>query len=342
MKHLNFVTWKFHRFDGYGLYSIDTVKALNRAGYFVRPMTKGELLSTEHNDEDILRMAGVSWDGITVQCMPARDFARVKGRMWGLSMFETDTVPELWAMSVNTLCERLIVPCEHYETAFKRAGVNVPVHTIHGGTDPDAFPIVRPSNRELFTFMCLGDRGVRKGTEDAINGFIAAFPKTNKNVRLIVKARPAMGRHLAPATLLDNRIQIWLDETPAMADVLKHADCFVYPGYGDGWGKTPRESAMMGIPTIAPRHTGTAVGIDHWATVILEKHYMQRAGLYEDNPTGQWFTPDRDELITAMQYVYECRSEAHEKAFKAAQWLRRHQTWDHSAQQWTRLLERVG
>jgi glycosyltransferase involved in cell wall biosynthesis len=183
---------------------------------------------------------------------------------------------------------------------------------------------------------------VRKGTEDAINGFIAAFPKTNKNVRLIVKARPAMGRHLAPATLLDNRIQIWLDETPSMADVLKHADCFVYPGYGDGWGKTPREAAMMGIPTIAPRHTGTAVGIDHWATMVLEKHYMQRAGFYEDNPIGQWFTPDRDELIAAMQYVYECRSEAHEKAFKAAQWLRKFQTWDHSAQQWTRLLERVG
>jgi glycosyltransferase involved in cell wall biosynthesis len=174
--------------------------------------------------------------------------------------------------------------------------------------------------------LCLADRGVRKGLEVVINAWRKGF--VGLDARLIVKVG-AKGHDYAVLSWLDNRIEILRKNIPSMTDVFALADCYVYPSYGDGWGLTPRQAVAHGVPTIAPRHTGLTVGIDQWATQILET-FDRPLSFYGGN-SARWFKPQIDETLDAMLQIYHNRDKARLQALDGRKWLLGNQTWQHSA-----------
>ena len=182
----------------------------------------------------------------TISCIPSRQVQRVPGRHWLYSMCEGSvlqaaTVKRIHASGV----ERVLVPCRHNAEAFARSGVTIPIHVVHGGTDPEEFALLAWS-REIrpYTFLALADRGPRKGWQETFDAFYKAFGgKTTgfKDVRLIVKALPGSNETveiLSKGEDLDPRI-IWQNkEAPEdnMASVYAQADCVVLPSYSEGWG----------------------------------------------------------------------------------------------------------
>jgi glycosyltransferase involved in cell wall biosynthesis len=327
---INVLAFKLLWFDGYGRYCLSTMKALTRAGVELRPGLVDDLDVPGW----VQRLMGYDFSRTTLSVMPPHEMKCIPGRQFNLTMYESTRLPEGWAEHANVKAERLIVPCEWCANVFKDNGVQVPIDVVHGGVDPEEFPIVtaKPSD-DTYTFMAFGDRGARKGSDLVWQAFYKAFPHT-KDVRLVIKSRPHNYRMVDMAQS-DRRVSLWREDTQSLSDVFTQADCFVFPTRGEGWGLPPREAACMGLPVITTRFSGTAVGIDHWA-IPIDNYKMTTASI---KGGGQWAWPDVDEVASHMRWCYENRQEAKQKGLQAAQWLRDNQTWEHSAKNLIALLE---
>jgi glycosyltransferase involved in cell wall biosynthesis len=330
---INWAAPGYDKNEGYGRYSMATIRALARAGVRVMPVLNDQLREMPHW---MLQLADIDLCLPTLCCMPPKYLPEVDGRLWCVTMFEAESIPDDWAPILNERCERVIVPCEHNARVFRSCGVTIPVHVVHGGTDPYEFPVAdHKNNGSPYIFMCMGDRGSRKGQDLVWRAFWQAFGDS-KDVRLIIKVLPDNLKFIDEKGS-DRRISIWRNDAESMASVYPAADCFVFPSRGEGWGMPPREAAMMGIPTIITRYAGLEVGADNWAMPV-NKLRMEPSILLKG---GMWASADVDELSAKMRWCYDHKTESGLFGLKAAQWLRDHQTWDHSAGHLIDLLEEV-
>ncbi len=194
--HLNWLAWKLDHADGYGRQGLYMIQALARLGHDISPLIEAMLESPVW----VQRLMGVEWSGITILNELGAGVRSLPGRVWVSSMWEDSLVLPEWVENINQHSERLLVPCAHNQQVFKLGGVTVPVHIVPLGIDPREFgPVpVRPLNKQRsYTFMALGDRGLRKGWETVLFAFSAAFPASAyPDVRLVVKTRK--GETLVP------------------------------------------------------------------------------------------------------------------------------------------------
>lgn len=331
--NLNTIQYRANEFDGYGRYVNRLIFALLRAGADVHP------LFYQHTEmpDWLQNHLGISWDNLTISCLPAYYLCPVPGRHWLYTMTEGSEAPDGWVDIINKSgVERVIVPCEYNAEAFRRGGVTMPVYVVPGGTDPDEFPVITSSSQHPYTFLALGDRGSRKGWCEVWAAFYKAFgsPQDTPDVRLVIKARPEgndLIDRIAEAENPDPRVRIWREDVANMAEVYACADCFVIPSRSEGWGMPHREAAMMGLPVITQAHSGmddehTA----HWATVV-------DGGTLEPIPSmfkqikGEWMRADAGKLAESMRWHYENPDNAASLGYWSSVWLREQQTWDHTA-----------
>lgn len=330
--NLNFLGYTFDNRDGYGRHGKHLMRELMRTGTNVTP------LSLEMLDWDgwILRSAGVDFGRLTISIMNPGQMRGIPGRQWGISMYESTKMADKWIDNILDHIERLIVPCPWNAEVFRDNGVpnHIPIDVVGEGIDPAEFTYMPRQNRNRpFTFLALGDRGMRKGDDLAWMAFFRAFDTKKDDVRMVLKCRAGNHMHM-DLTHNPKWLSVWREDVPTMADVYHQADCFVFPTRGEGWGLPAREAAATGLPVIAPRFGGTAVNIDHWG-IPLEKYTMQPSVL-----GGEWAEPDLDELIEKMRWVYDHQDDALEIGRKASGWLHANETWAHAAKQLLDLIER--
>lgn len=329
------------KFDGYGRYATALVKAMAKSGrYDVRP----DLVEKLSWDGEMQRLAGIDHSRLTLCIMPCHELRAIPAQTWNLTMYESTKIPAGWAQHANEKAERLIVPCEWCADVFRDNGVKVPIHVVYGGTDPrecEVFPDF-PRGDRPYTFIALGDRGTRKGWDVAWTAFCEAFKPTD-NVRMIVKARSKDALPDFDNTMRDamaQKITFWFDEVDDVRDVFAHADCCVYPARSDGWGMWCREAAACGLPVLATNYSGTAVGCEHWAIPLNDYKEVNSELPSVFNP-GKWARVNYEEVAYWMRWCYEHPEDAKRKGLDAARWIRENQTWEHTVDQFTALIERV-
>lgn len=330
---INWVGYRFLKEDGYGRYGVHMIRALARLGVTITPIQAQTLYDMP---EDVLKLTGVDFNQRSIFLLPP---VAIRGEAppnsWIYTMHEDSKLPDGWAKTINQF-ERCIVPCEHNAEVFKACGVSIPIDVVYGGTAPEEFPVREQAIERPYTFLCLGDRGSRKGWETVWGAWYEAFPESLTDVRLIIKARPEMVPDwFRDCELPDKRIRRWYDNVTDMKQVFAEADCVVYPARGDGWGMWWREAAMMGIPALVTPYSGNAVGAEE-AAIPLRNYRMMQSML---DSGGDWAMPDQSEVAEKMRWCYEHQTEARAKGVQAAQWLRGHQTWDHSAKALVKLIE---
>lgn len=350
---LNVLGYQFRGFDGYGRYSLYLIQALRRAGVTVTPHFIGsadapDWLTTEW---------GIDWSLPTISCLPPfylRKLPKGSGLHWLLTMTEGSELPDGWAETIAKCnIKRVIVPCQHNADAFARGGVVCPIHVIHGGTDPNEFPL-RTHQREMdapYTFLTLADRGKRKGWSEVYNAFFMAFGTWKDvgpdKVRLIIKCRPG-GNDLIDFILeklpwIDPRITFMQEDMPNIADFYALGDCLALPSRSEGWGMPHREAAMMGLPVITQQYSGMDDGHTHeWAIVVSGGRMEPVEAQKDKHLKGEWRVCDREELAETMLDAYR-----HPNAYRLAgkqhsQWLCANQTWSHSASALLQLLQQTG
>lgn len=329
------INWHNHKFlwnDGYGRLGLGFVRAGRQLGHDIYPF-----------DDHMFEMPawfqmaqGLNFDRVTVQLCPPHNMFHLSGRSVGFSMHESTNLPKDWGKHVNAKCEYLIVPSPWLIPVFEADGVNVPIAVVPGGIDPAECTVMGTNQHRPYTFICLADRGFRKGFDKTQTAFYKAFDFKNKDVRLIIKCRPGSLPRLHNSYSRDSRLTVWQTDAENVADVFAQADACINPTRCEGLGMWPREAAACGLPTVTTRWSGTADDIDKWA-IPIENYTMVQSGM--EGCGGLWAEPDEDEVIEHMRWLYLNQDLAKANALKAAQWMRDNYTYAHAVEKLVQTLD---
>jgi len=328
---LNVAGWEWIEVDGYGRFCLKTAQALIRAGHDIYPFE----IKTLDKPAWFCQAQGLRFDRATLQIMPPHNARELPGRSAILTMHESAFLPIGWGDHVNRKAQVLIVPHEWLVPVFEQGGVEIPIEVVKSGIDPEECAVIRPKHNGPYTFMCLGDRGSRKGWDLVWRAFYKVFDYGNKDVRLIVKARPSSLPNLDFSYGRDDRLTIWRQDVKSVADIFAPADAFVFPTRCEGWGQPCREAAGCGLPTVVTRYSGVDDETDKWA-IPIDNYKMVESNM--EGCGGLWAEPDFDELCEKMLWLYEHQDEAAQKGLQSARWMRANRTYAQSAHNLTVTL----
>lgn len=332
MIDMNLAVHKIYKFDGFGRLIRQLAHAMLVSGKFDVHVYPMEMLEW---DGWLQNSAGLDHSRLTMfLCPPDWIKKPAPSRMWLYCMHESTQLPEGWAAAAS-IAEQLIVPCEWVREVYRGGGVTVPIAVVHPGVDFDECPVLPPVRKGTrpYTFMALGDRGLRKNWDGVYSAFFRAFRKDD-DVSLIIKSNlnqnvPKIIAANRDYETLQGRVRIWPERVDAIRDIFAQADCLVYPSHGDGWALFPREAAACGLPVIATNYSGMAVDCAQWAYPLNDWQLVPATG-EDDGLPGLWAYPSIDEIAERMRWCYEHPEEAREKGRQSACWLRQHATWEQS------------
>jgi glycosyltransferase involved in cell wall biosynthesis len=136
--------------------------------------------------------------------------------------------------------------------------------------------------------------------------------KQMPDARLVVKTQSGTHGHLEfdPKACGDIEIIDAIYTQKQMRELMKDADCFVFPTHGEGFGLPPIEAAATGLPTIVARNTGMLDYADLMYSVSSDKKEPAKRYPKEWGDVGNWYVPDFDELKERMLWIYQHQSEA--------------------------------
>jgi len=258
--------------------------------------------------------------------------------------FEATEAPEVWVRYCNMMDE-LWVPTNWDREKFRKAGVNVPIHVIYQGIDPDYFhpdyaPMVTDA-KENFKFLVNAAWFPRKNLRNLIVAFQGEFKK-HEDVCLIVKTidlglNKGIKNELKdiPSNPESANVYVKEEELPdyQLPSLYTAADCFVLPTRGEGWGLPLFEALACGVPVIttgygAPNETlRDSKGkpfpgvhfVDYRETIATDPYvYMEGK---------KWAEPNMVEFTKKMRYLFEHRREEKTKALKTSEIIRKKFSW---------------
>ncbi|MGD6818500.1 glycosyltransferase [Metabacillus sp. 113a] len=281
-------------------------------------------------------------------------FFRNKGRYnVGYTMLEVDGLPAEWVRQSNMMNE-IWVPSQFNAETFRESGVNVPIHVVPLGIDPNYFnPGIQGTRfSDKFTFLSVFEWGERKAPEDLFRTFLTEFA-ANDDVLLVCKIT-----NNDPSVNVEHEIQklgfkdfgskvlILLNQklpTHLMGSLYRSADCFVLSTKGEGWGMPILEAMACGIPTVATDwsaqqeflniHTGYPVNVKKLVPAIARCPYYKGF---------KWAEPDLEHLAFQLRHVYENRETAKEKSHHAANKIIESWTWKNTALKIKQRLDEIG
>lgn len=339
--NINFIAYTYDKHDGYGRHARYIVNGLRNRGVGVRVMPHDVIEATRGWDADTREWAGYSLSGVTLSLLWPPHIRKIPGRQWVFTMWEDTRLPPQHVNTLNDAAERVLVPSPWCKTVFEKSGVIRPVHVVHEGIDPCEFPVLERERTDdtPFTFIALGDRGIRKGSHPVLMAFSALYGN-REDVQLLIKTRDNGGVYgrVSHAFKDNPNIHLWSEDVDSMLTVYERADCMVIPSTGEGWGLPHREAAATGLPVIATNYSGLCVGIDQWG-IPLNDYSLVESGMGDTPGKWAWLNYPYHELTEKMQWVEQNREDARFKGVRAAEWLREHQTWDHATDMLTEVLE---
>ena len=260
-------------------------------------------------------------------------------KRYAFTMYESTQTPAYYAPEINK-CDALIVPTQWNADIFKANGVTVPTYICPLGIDPDEYaPMERNGSHtgKPYTFLWSGTPDKRKGWDIVYQAFWKAF-KGDEATRLVMHFRK-LPKGLSDVK--DHNVELYAGKffPDFMNEMLRVADCFVYPARGEGWGLHPREAAATGLPAIATNWGGLMEGIDYWGLPLNDNGLSHAEfGAWTDD-LGQWAEPSVDELAEKMRWCFENQKSAAYFGQNAAQWLKQNQTWSHTATRLKQIVE---
>lgn len=279
--------------------------------------------------------------------------ARFRSRITiGMSMWETDRLPDSWAAACNW-ATGYIVPSQHSYEVFQPR-ISCPIEVVPFGTDTDFFTAYTHTRLQdgLTRFLMTGLLHYRKGLEFALRAFREEFSPT-ENVSLTLKTRNGfLDAGNESAVLDDPRVHV-IDEDytrRGMRELYWYHDCLLAPSRGEGSGLTPRDAMSTAMPVILTDWSGLTeiaderynwpVGVEDFEPVPNDCS-SYRGGITGGGDIGNMARPSVPDIRAAMRQIHEDKAEARRRGLEAADWMRREFTWERSAWLWLKALERL-
>ena len=186
----------------------------------------------------------------------------------------------------------LILPDTWQELLFEHVGTPMTVipypTTLNSNLQKDI-------NTKRFTFLCIG-RLTLKDNIGFIISAVMSLSKTYPNVKLILKTESGTLGHLR---FPQENIEIidGLITKEKYIELFNESDCFVYPTSSDSAPIHYFNAIEMGLPVIAPTHSGFS------DTNVLTKHELIPAERFSRKygDVGSYWSVDYEELRNAME-----------------------------------------
>lgn len=288
----------------YGRVAYELKQVLNSAGYYVNQYT-GDILDDTDPINPCIGGILLGWPSNFHKYGAMMNM----GPRLAITMFESTELPPGWPSVLNSM-DACVVPCTWNVEMFKENGVTVPLYKIPLGIS-EAFTFrQRPLDREVCTFVTIGDGGRRKGWMGAAIAFEQAF-KERTDVQLLVKCRPQE----IPFQFSNINIKVVSrDLTIAeLADFYGDCDFMIFPTLGEGFALPPREFAATGGVAAATDWGGSADDIREWGMPIPIKGLVPA---WEQTPElrglGLWANPDLDALARMLHFMVDNRRAIYE------------------------------
>lgn len=201
-------------------------------------------------------------------------------RMILYSVCDVDTIPDYWVTYLNR-ADQVLTPSRWCETVFRKCGVNRPIGLVPHGVDV-AFAGARTRldpHRPVRLLHMASSQYARKGTQELVD----ACARLAGEVAFELTVRGPDARPLPPAGVV------------ALFDA---HDILVQPSRAEGWGMTPLEARVAGLPVVTTSATGHA---DHEGPGVPGTRHV-RAGLFAPcGPTGRAPSIDVEHLSGVLR-----------------------------------------
>lgn len=244
--------------------------------------------------------------------------------------------------ALNQHCAMALVPCPPLANIYREHGVTIPIEIAAPGVDlflPD-MPLTIHNPDSPFTFLTYSYSDTRKGADIVVKAFQELY-RDNPDFRLIIKARDGYGITTWLSQLHQPNIELVIGQQ-AESDwqkLLHKSHCFVFASRAEGWGMPPRETTLLGIPTIATQWLGLW-DIDQWGIALPVKSLSPAN--FRFNPfnaeDAQWAEPDEDVLAEKMRWVVANYAAAKQLALHGRGYLLANFTWAKVGQQLKKLV----
>ncbi|MCW5695608.1 MAG: glycosyltransferase [Bauldia sp.] len=176
--------------------------------------------------------------------------------------------------------------------------------------DRKAFGIPASAYTFLYTFD-LSSYVERKNPTAAIRAFIAAFPRSRQDIRLVLKASnaehyPDAWNRLVEATAGDPRIDLRnaTYSREALTRLLNSIDCYVSPHRSEGFGRGPAEAMLLGKPVIVTGYSGNMDFCSERNSLLVDYELVEVGkGQYVDWEEQVWAEVDVAHLARLMAWA---------------------------------------
>jgi glycosyltransferase involved in cell wall biosynthesis len=229
-------------------------------------------------------------------------------------------------------CDELWTTSEWCYNIFKQKLPDKEIFVYNHGIDHAFRPKKRKySSDRPFTFLFIGEPYWRKDG-DLVARTFAKLYGDNPDYRLIIKGT---GMHTikikdktdsyygSPEALYDNIIAITDYLKPEqVVELYAHADVFVYPTWGEGFGFNPLQALAMGIPVIS---TYAWSDYSDYITVPIESSFFPSP--WPEIHPGFMMKPDHKHLELAMKVAKDMHEKWCGQAFLASLEIHKEYDW---------------
>ncbi|HEX9656899.1 MAG TPA: asparagine synthase (glutamine-hydrolyzing) [Bacteroidota bacterium] len=260
----------------------------------------------------------------------------------GLTMFETDRLPQGWADSCNEMDE-IWVPSTFNQQTFVLGGVEKNrVKVLPLGLDvhkynPEEVTAMKIKRKKGFTFLSVFQWSDRKGWDVLLSAYLSAFNQKD-DVSLVLRTYRSHGSNTSVKDEVHRFVLaagydpqcipsiIVLDEFIDEADMpslYRAADAYVMPTRGEGWGIPFMEAMAMGLPAIGTKWGGHLdfMNDDNSFLIDIDGLASVSARQTQENPFyGQdhcWVEPSIEHTADLMRHVFDDREDGAAKGLKA-------------------------
>lgn len=243
------------------------------------------------------------------------------------TMWESNRVPLAWIEKLNH-ARAVITPSRFAARVFEQSGVEVPIHVVPLGIDPDIYPYVERPLRPSITTLMVTLIIERKHWAQAVEAWLMAFDG-DEDARLLIKSH---FQQYQRDLFFDERIEYISgnDPTRGILSWYQQADILLALG-SEGFGLPLVEGMGTGLPVVALCSEGqgdVCEDADGLLFPVQPTHFIRYTSLASGS-AGVIGIPDEQQAATHLRWITNNHGKAKQIGHKASAWAHTHRNiWD--------------